>query len=134
MKKEVFSIDVVTSIQVTQQDIDDIMVAALEGGITYWADAAVVPEDRRVADWGHEQIARGGVLRIHTTEPWDEDDTEWFTLTREKLLNGIKQAYVGNYYADYDWCDGQTLDCCQVDAEVADAIVQLALFGEVVYG
>lgn len=134
MKKEVFNIEVVTSIQVTQQDIDDIMVAALEGGITYWADAAVVPGDRRVADWGHEQIARGGVLRIHTTEPWDKDDTEWYELTREKLLDGIKKAYEGSYYTDYDWCDGQTLDCCQVDAEVADAIVQLALFGEVVYG
>ena len=120
-------------IKVTQQDIDDIMVSALEGGITYWADACKVIGDY-LGEYASEQISRGGELKIHTSEPFDEDETEWYTLTREKLLRGIKKAYEEGYYADYEWCDGKAIDCCQVDAEVADAIVQLALFDEVVYG
>lgn len=117
------------SILVTEQDIDDIMVSALEGGITYWADRADVIEDRRVADWGHEQIARGGVLLIH-----DAEEDEVYELTREKLLDGIKLAYEYGCYEEYEWCDGYKLDCCQIDAEVADCIVQYALFGDWVYG
>lgn len=31
---------------VTPEDIDDIMVSALEGGITYWANRAKVPEEK----------------------------------------------------------------------------------------
>ena len=37
---------------VTEEDIDDIMCSALEGGITYWCNAAKVLEDKRVASWG----------------------------------------------------------------------------------
>jgi len=51
-----------------------------------------------------------------------------------QLLNGIKKAYDGNYFAEYEWCDGKTIDTCQIDAEVADVIVQLALFDDVIYG
>lgn len=40
------------SVLVTTEDIDDIMVSALEGGITYWANRAKVPEEKRVAEWG----------------------------------------------------------------------------------
>lgn len=120
-------------IKVTQQDIDDIMVSALEGGITYWADACEVVGDY-LGEYASEQISRGGELKIHVDEPWDEDETEVWTLTREKLLHGIKKAYEDGYYTAYEWCDGKTLDTCQVDAEVADIIVQLALFDDVIYG
>lgn len=40
------------SVVVTPEDIDDIMVSALEGGITHWANRAKVPEEKRVAEWG----------------------------------------------------------------------------------
>ena len=33
------------SVVVTAEDIDDIMVSALEGGITHWANRAKVPEE-----------------------------------------------------------------------------------------
>lgn len=40
MKK--FEVKVEIRVELTQQDIDDIMVAALEGGINYWCDEAAV--------------------------------------------------------------------------------------------
>ena len=123
-----FNITVIQNIVVTEEDIDDIMCSALEGGITYWANAARVVGEYR-GEYASEQISRGGSLLISDAE----GDSEYL-LTRDNLLKGIKLAIEGKYYASYDWCDGKTLDTCQIDADVADAIVQLALFNEVIYG
>ena len=123
-----FKIDVIQEIKVTQEDIDDIVCSALEGGITYWCRKAEVVGDY-LGEYASEQISRGGVLLLH-----DAEDDEVYDLDLPHLLSGIKQAYEGNYFADYEWCNGKTIDACQVDAEVADVIVQLALFDEVIYG
>ena len=123
-----FYIEITTELTVTQEDIDDIMCAALEGGIIYWANKAEVVGEY-LGEWGHEQIARGGVLKIHDYEADVVHD-----LTREKLLNGIRIAREKEYFKDYGWWDGDTLETCNVDAEVADAIVQCALFDDIIYG
>lgn len=127
-KKYDFELKVSQTIGVTKENIDDIMCTALEGGITSWCWKCEVVGDY-LGEFASEQISRGGTLKLYDSE---EDEKYWLTL--DKLLNGIKLAYEGGYYADYDWCNGRELDCCQVDAEVADAIVQLALFGDVIYG
>ena len=131
MKKYIVKAEIM--IAVTDEDIDDIMCSALEGGITYWADAANVV-GKFLGEYASEQISRGGKLKIHTIEPFDEDETEWYVLNEDKLLKGIKMAIEDGYRADYGWYDGGKLDCGQIDAEVADVIVQLGLFGEVIYG
>ena len=53
-KKQTFSVHTERDVKLTVEDIDDIMVAALEGGINYWCSEAEVVEERRCADWGHE--------------------------------------------------------------------------------
>lgn len=113
----------------TTEDIDDIMVAALEGGINYWAGEAEVIEEKRVADWGHEQIARGGVLIMHDIE----DPGEKWELTLEKFLEGFK-LWLENGGDEHGAVqrDGK-VDCCMIDAVGADEIVQYALFGEIVF-
>ena len=123
-----FKIKIEKEITVTQQDIDDIMVAALEGGITYWCRKAEVVGDY-LGEYASEQISRGGVLKLYDAE----SDDVW-VLTLEKLLHGIEKAYDGNWFIDYGWCDGSVIDTCQVDGEVADTIVQYALFDELVFG
>ena len=123
-----FKIDVIQQIKVTQEDIDDIMCSALEGGITYWCRKAEVVGDY-LGEYASEQISRGGTLLLY-----DAEEDEVYDLDLPNLLNGIKQAYEGNWFAEYGWCDGKTIDTCQVDAEVADVIVQLALFDEVIFG
>ena len=125
---EFWMLTVKNEIKVTQEDIDDIMCAALEGGIGYWCYKAEVL-GKYLGEFASEQISRGGTLKLY-----DSESGEKYWLDRDKLLKGIKLAYAGGYYADYGWCDGHLLDCCQVDAEVADAIVQLALFDDVIYG
>lgn len=124
-----YNIKAERKVTLTTQDIDDIMVGALEGGINYWCSEAEVVEEKRVADWGHEQIARGGVLLIHDIE--DPDET--WELDLEKFLNGFK-LWLENGGDEYGAVqkDG-TVDCCQIDAACADEIVQYALFGELVF-
>ena len=123
-----FEIEIKTTLTVTDEDIDDIMCTALEGGITYWCNKAKVVGEY-LGEYGHEQIARGGKLLLY-----DMIEDEEYELTLADLLNGIKFAAEKGYYENYGWVDGSELDTCNVDAEVADVIVQMALFGEVVYG
>lgn len=115
-------------VNLTTQDIDDIMVAALEGGITYWCSKAEVDEGKRCADWGHEQIARGGVLILHDAESSDK-----WELTLEKFLEGFK-LWLENGGDEYGAVSGGEVDCCEIDAGCADSIIQYAIFGEVIYG
>ena len=115
-------------IKITNEDIDDIMCTALEGGITYWCDKADVVGEY-LGEYASEQISRGGSLKLF---PIGEEQT--YTLNVNKLLKGIKQAIEENMYADYEWYNAKEIDTCNVDAEVADTIVQFALFGEVIYG
>lgn len=124
-----YEIKFVMDLTITQEDIDDIMCTALEGGITYWCRKAQVVEDTYLGEYASEQISRGGTLRLFDAE----SDDIWF-LDRDKLLNGIK------LWAEFggDPClairGNGTIDTCEVDAEVADQIIQYALFGEVVFG
>lgn len=127
MTNKTYKINVINEIEITSQDIDDIMDSALNG-ITYWCNKAEVDGDY-LGEYASEQISRGGTLFLH-----DAEEDEVYDLTLNQFLNGIKQAYEGKYFADYNWCDGKTVNPCQIDAEVADVIVQLALFDEVVYG
>ncbi len=139
-KEKIFAknkvLNVAYRVVVTGEDIDDIMATALEGGITHWCDEASVNEKKRVADWGHEQIARNGELLIHVIEPFDQDDTEWYTLTEEKFLRGLEKYLKNPIHGEFlEFADGELkLDTCYVDASVADAIVQYALFDEIIYG
>lgn len=123
-----FEVEIKTNLVITEEDIDDIMASALEGGITYWCDSTTVVGDY-LGEFASEQIARGGTLELHDME---EDAT--YELTTEKLINGIKLAVEYGYYKNYGWCDGHYLDTGEIDALVADVIVQLALFGDVIYG
>ncbi len=123
-----FNIEITTNLVVTMEDIDDIMCAALEGGITSWCNKAKVVGDY-LGEYAHEQIARGGTLKIY-----DCEEGEVYELNRRNLLNGIRIARENEYFKDYGWWDGDTLDTCNVDAEVADAIIQCALFEDIIYG
>lgn len=134
MEKKAFFVKTEINVKLTEQDVDDIMVAALEGGINYWCGEAEVIEEKRVAEWGHEQIARGGVLVLHDVE--DPDQT--WELTLEKFLHGFK-LWVESGGDQYGAVQGETggavvVDCGEIDAGCADEIVQYALFGELVFG
>lgn len=127
MEATSFPVVVETTINLTQDDIDCIMVTALEGGICYWCSEAEVVEEH-LGTYASDQIARGGSVLIHESE---EDEAHELNL--EKFMNGFK-LWFENGGDQYGAIENGELDTSNIDADCADAIIQYALFGEVVYG
>lgn len=126
MKK--FEVKAEITAKLTQEDIDDIMVGALEGGINYWCWKAEVVGDY-LGEFASDQISRGGTLKLYDME---QDSVYDFDLAL--FLRGFKLWLEngGDWYGAVT-CDGK-VDTGNIDAERCDAIVQYALFGDVIYG
>ena len=86
-----------------------------------------------LGEYASEQISRGGKLAVWLDEPF-EDDKTCYMLDRDKFLAGFKLWVEndGDSYDAIDYSDG-SVDCGQIDALCADAIIQYALFGELVF-
>ena len=52
---------------ISDEDIDEIMSAALDGGITYWCGRAKVVGEY-LGEYASEQISRDGVLKLYDIE------------------------------------------------------------------
>ena len=78
-------------------------------------------------EYASEQIARDGSLLLY-----DIEDGSVSELTLAKFLNGIR-LWIENERA-FQLTDAGRLDVGQIDALAADAIIQYALFNDVVYG
>ena len=123
-------------IKVTEEDIEDIMCTALEGGINYWADydrndteylPYIESSDEPFSELCTKILLSGGWVWLI-----DEDrNYQWLTL--DILLNGIRRWIEGGYDM-YGAVDGDELDCGSIDSECADCIIQITLFNDVVYG
>ena len=120
------SISAVINFVVTDQDIDDIMSAVLDGGITYWCCRAEVVGEY-LGEYASEQISRGGTLRLH-----DSESDSVYELTLDKFLNGAR-LWIENERA-FALTDAGQLDTGDIDALAADMIIQYALFSDVIYG
>lgn len=72
----------------------------------------------------------GGKLTFVDSENWDVR----YSLTLQMLYEGIKLAIDKEYYPEYHWYDDGKLDVSIIDGDVADVILQLGLFGEVMFG
>lgn len=116
------SLQITRTIIVKEQDIDDIMVTALEGGINYWCDGVVITSNPANKEYASEAIAYGGELRLY------EIDGSQFLLVRNMILRGIDKAMDHFKYDSFE----QFMD--EHDATTADVVVQFALFDKIVYG
>ena len=112
---------------VSDEDIDDIMSAALDGGITYWCGRAEVVGEY-LGEYASEQISRGGILKLYDIE----EPKTVYELTLDKFLNGLR-LWIENERA-FQLTEAGRLDIGQIDAAAADAIIQYALFCDIVYG
>lgn len=126
-KEKQVTVSVTLEIVLTQEDIDDIMCGALEGGITYWCDEAKVVGDY-LGEYGSEQIARGGKLRLHLPEPFDKDETEYYELDLEKFKKGVELWAITPVGCNcLEQMDGKIrFDTCNADAIVCDAKTRIA--------
>jgi len=114
------------SIDLKQEDIDDIICSALEGGICYWCSKAEVIGDY-LGNYAHEQISRGGHLLLH-----DAENDKKYELTKEKLMKGL-QLFFSSGYSNNTSIKNSSIDPGEFDGNCADMVIQLALFGEIVY-
>ena len=116
-------------VTINQRDIDDIMSIALEGGITYWCSYVEVVGGEYLGEYASDQISRGGKLKLY-----DAEEDKQYTLTLLMLLKGI-EAFIEWDRGAHEIVnrDGE-IDTYKIDAEIADQIIQLALFGDIIYG
>ena len=103
------------------QVISDILVAAFEGGSTYWLDKVeIIPPTPGTAQFASDVPGLGGLLDLHF-------EGQVRRLDRAMMEKGIEGAAklrgltVERFYDDHD-------------AVEADVALQLAVLGEVVYG
>lgn len=109
-----------TDIKITDTQIDDVLDSALNW-CGYWCEVlSIGVEPTEEVKYTSETITRGGTLLFTIDEPFKEGGKTEFELTLDKMLEGIAK------YGEYD------LD--QFDGPMADAAIQTALFGEVIYG
>jgi len=129
-------VEITKSHEFTTEEINDLIVAALEGGINYWCGKAeivkdkdsdtysgVAPEDQSNVHFASDVVGYGGKLTLTDVE---DEDEKW-ELDLSKMLKGIQMYCEDNNIAPEDLMDNH-------DADTADAIVQFALFNEIVYG
>lgn len=109
---------------ISEEQLADLMVAALLGGINYWAGQCTIVENVEGKDYASDVVAYGGAILISNAD----DERETWTLTTSKLIKGIVYAM-----KHYEYESAEVLMDCH-DAETADVIVQFALFDEIVYG
>lgn len=143
------------TIKITKEDVVDILSSAI-GGISYWGE--IVPNDRQYEktkrwllenaepDYDDGEICYEDVIaqilfngKSVTVRDIEDDKESWLSLSN--LAQGIQTAFREGYYSSYNWLvpDGDGfgkwhLETSQIDAEVADVIIQLSVLGEIVYG
>ena len=112
----------------TDEDMEGIVVTALEGGIGYWAcldNTGKVwndqPDDTPISEYAWKILKAGGELLFLD----EDDDGAEYHLDLQTLLYGIEKSIAsGTWDGDMDI----------LDVEVADAIFQYAIFDDIVYG
>lgn len=112
-------------VKVTAENIDDLLVSAFEGGINYWChEVKVISMPPGIKETlASYAISKGGVLQI-----FDRDSYDTWELTLPKFIKGLKKYMKANGVLSMEGIIDNH------DASTADAIVQLALFGEIVFG
>lgn len=124
---------------ITTEDITNFL--AMEGnGFDYWAEICSDDADYEAArqrlmdgekkpacEFCYEDILAEILENGDKLTIYDREEDKDHELTLEKLLEGFA------YYMKLTASDGRT-GVDDMDAEVADQILQIAIFGEVIYG
>lgn len=108
------------NVEIDQDTLDGIIDSAIRFS-TYWREkVSVVKEPEDKPDYISEYITRGGELGFKIDEPFVEGGDTFFVLTLEKTLKALGEFGVTDF-SDFD-------------GPMSDSVLQLALFGEVIYG
>ena len=111
--------------KLTERDVESIMVGGIEGGIGYWAgldnEHWKKPNSEPNSMWATKLLLDGEKVTFFDVE----DEEERWDLDLEKLIKGYELNF-----------NKRAWDCSLEDGDAGtyDAIIQLALFGKIVYG
>jgi hypothetical protein len=130
----VFPYTVTTKVNITRDQLTDLLCCGLEGGINYWATyrAGYNPSPEGIEH--HSKGVYGGMPIYAVGHPEysliirDIEETKEHTLTLKKLRLGI--AVMASKFPDHFMYFLQ--DNC--DAETGDVFVQCCVFGDIIYG
>jgi hypothetical protein len=118
-----FEITVNLTCFLTAEEINSLMVTALEGGINYWCARCTIWTNPENAEYASDVISGGGSLKLYEKD----DPGSYKILNQPRLLDAIAT-----------YCSRESISAKEMyenhDAEVVDQIIQYALFGEIVYG
>ena len=126
-----------TKVDITSQQIADLMVTAVEGGINYWADGFylespgdVAPDDEFNGEiwYANPHRYEDPDLRIKVVESGDGDGSTDHFFGQKEIADGLRKMAEKSpsHFADIV-NDNQ-------DAITADVFLQYVVFGEIVYG
>ncbi len=148
------SFKVQTETSITDQDIADIVITAFEGGITYWCSDVIPVERDEHGDWQalegeyYTQYVVDGVGAYANPEFWDNDKRGYQlhdfeaeedvkkVLTLSAIMKAMHYQPKQQQGISDNWFKKVVSDIVteNYDAGDADCIVQVAVFGELVYG
>lgn len=103
---------------VTDEQIDDILADAFYTAISYWCGSINVLKNEAGEEY-KGKYASEALTRGHSINLYDYEEDRWRKLTMKRMLKAL-----GKVNIDFDDYDGNDVD----------AIIQTALFGEVIYG
>ena len=120
------------TVEISDELIEDILCGAFEGGITYWANNISCHDNEdmeKVGGWKHEYLTKtkkkNAKLIIHTIEGGQ------VTMSKKSIIDTLHK--MDNPENGYTKALGRILNETY-DADDSDIVVQMACFGEVVYG
>lgn len=127
-------------IKISDGDIADMVTSALEGGSNYWAQVVAKRQPTKMTHWaftdGKDSKAEARYLEEFvmneggsvTIKDLEDPEGKTYELTREKVYAGLElmpEEYTRHFV---DILNEET------DATTGDVLIQLALFGDVIYG
>ena len=121
--------DAIPGTDPVQQFFQDIMTTAIEGGINDWAVADEILRDKDsnvISFYCRDYEER--------TAPWSFINAEKIEEALNKIVANDSTIKIGDTYLKDIAVAYSCLDAGSIDAMLADIIVQVAAFGEIVFG
>ena len=111
--------------EISEDFISDVLCTAFEGGSTYWINDITNKSTEPKSMYFSESVAKGDTIIIQ-----DNEDYKEHTLNAEIFCKGYER------YVKYCMKRGWEVyyDTCDIDGEVADMIIQFAIFNDLIFG
>lgn len=130
--------EVTVKFTLSDQLLRDVLCVALEGGIGYWAEASDIKTIE--VEVNGSPMTEYVSCTLTDAEGTDDEGNDWtHSVTLDTVAEGIRRIMSGEVRARRDIEDAIRAgvadnDAGHIDADAADVILQVALFGAITYG